>query len=196
MLEVAPTDKLTRSAFTVAGPDTTQMTAYRGVDLSGLSEGLSNVKSYNPYSALVGSSGGTPAVLGAVDPAAVISNEVRSYVATLIRRGQVDLTPPGKAKPAAKTASPGKTTKKAAKKAAKKTAKAARKGRKKRGAGYLSEKGRATHVLRRQGQEVVLERIGFSCGCHPTASAVGRRGPGAFGQTRQPVKSSWQCSQT
>ncbi|MCK1516286.1 hypothetical protein IVB22_28015 [Bradyrhizobium sp. 190] len=161
VLEVAPKGKLTRSAFTVAGPDTAQMTTYRAVDLSGLSEQLTNVKSYNPYSALVGLSGGAPAVLGAVDPAAVISNEVRSYVATLLRRAQVDLTPPGKAKPAAKAASPGATAKK------KKAAKAARKGRKKRGAGYLSEKGRATHVLRLQGKEVVLERIGFACGCHP-----------------------------
>ena len=89
VLEVAPKEKLTRSAFTVAGPDTAQMTALRAVDLTGLSEGLTNVKSYNPCSALVGSSGGTAAILGAVDPAAVMSNEVRSYVATLIRRGLV-----------------------------------------------------------------------------------------------------------
>jgi hypothetical protein len=156
VLEVAAEQKLTRSAFTVAGDETAQVMAYRTVDLTGLSEALANVKSHNPYSALVGSSGGSPAVLGAVDPAAVISNEVRSYVATLIRRGQVDLTRPGKAKSAPKAAR-------------RKAAKAGSKGRKKtkRGAGYLSEKDRPTHVLRRQGTEVVLERISFACGCHP-----------------------------
>ena len=165
VLEVAPTEKLARSDFTVAGPETAQMTAYRTVDLTGLSERLANVKSYNPYSALVGSSGGAPAILGAVDPAAVVSNEVRSYVATLIRRRQVDLTPPGKATAAARGGSakkkPGGSVKK------KMAARAGRKRRKKRsGAGYLSEEGRATHVLRRSGQEVILERIGFACGCH------------------------------
>ncbi|MGQ0446255.1 MAG: hypothetical protein ACT4O2_14300 [Beijerinckiaceae bacterium] len=187
VLEVAPNEKLTRSAFTVAGPDTAQKTTSRVVDLTGISGGLTNVKSYNPYSVLVGSSGGVPAVLGAVDPAAVISNEVRSYVATLIRRGQVDLTPPGKAKPAAKAAR--KTAKK-------KVAKKAREGRKKGGAGYLSEQGRATHILQRQGNEVVLVRIGFACGCHSSALTIGRRRLGAFGRTRQQVKSSWQSSQT
>jgi hypothetical protein len=118
------------------------MTTNRAVDLTGLSEGLTNVKSYNPYSALVGSSGGAPAILGAVDPAAIISNEVRSYVATLIRRGQVDLSRPGAAKPRNR----------------KRTG---------RGAGYLSETNRPTHALRRRGDELVLERLCFACGCHP-----------------------------
>jgi hypothetical protein len=158
VLGIASNEKLTRSAFTLADTGTAQMTGSRVVDLTGLSEGLTNVKSYNPYSALVGQSGGTAAVLGAIDPAAIISNEVRSYVATLIRRGQVDLSRPNATK---SKAANGGTAKAAA-------AKAKSKGRTRpgRGAGYLSQKNRPTHVLRRRGDEVVLERISFACGCH------------------------------
>ncbi|TIL43277.1 hypothetical protein [Mesorhizobium sp.] len=188
VMEVSPKEKFTHAAFTVAGADISQITTHRSVDLTGLSEALANVKSYNPYSALVGNSGGVPAVLGAVDPGAVISSEVRSYVATLIRRGQVDLTPP-KGKSKAKATPSGRTAKKAA-------ASASRKSRNKKGAGYLSEKGRATHVLKVQGEEVVLERIGFACVCHSAGLTAGRSWPSAFGRTRRQVRSGWQCSQS
>ena len=157
LLDVDPKAKLATTAFGASGDDTSQVTTQRTVDLTGISERLANVKCYTPYSTLVGTSGGAPAVLGAIDPAAIISSEVRDYVATLVRRGQVDFTRPDKAK---------RSAKKGAKKQAK--AKKSKAGKRaKRGAGYLSQDNRPTHVLRRRGTDVVIERVNFSCGCHP-----------------------------
>lgn len=159
LMDVDPKAKQATTAFGPSGDDTAQVTTQRTVDLTGVSDRLANVKCYTPYSTLVGTSGGAPAVLGAIDPAAMISSEVRAYVATLVRRGQVDFTRPGAAKRAV-----GKAAKKQAKGKAKK-GKAAK--RAKRGAGYLSQDNRPTHVLRQRGADVVIERVNFSCGCHP-----------------------------
>jgi hypothetical protein len=120
-------------------------------------------------------------VVGALDPGAIVSLEVRSYVETLVQRGQIDFG--AQAVPAAAAAAPkaGKTAKKAkAKKAAAarpKKAKAATKKSKaartrsrkagRRGAGFVAWRGRPTHVLKRIGNEIVLERVSFTCGCHP-----------------------------
>jgi hypothetical protein len=157
LLEVSPNAKLQTNYFAPTA-DTAQVVAYRSVDLTGLSERLADVKAYTPYSALVGTDGDGPAVLGAVDPGAIISSEVRNYVATLVHRGHIDFSNVAPAtKAAAKTKERSAKTKKKAK--AKKA---------KRGAGFFdTSKSRPTHVLKRVGNEVVIERVSFACGCAP-----------------------------
>jgi ATPase subunit of ABC transporter with duplicated ATPase domains len=82
------------------------------------------------------------------------------------------------ARKAAKKAKAKKATvkKAAVKKVAAKKAKAkkatARKTRaskaRARGAGFVAQQDRPTHVLKRVGGEIVLERVSFMCGCNPT----------------------------
>lgn len=116
----------------------TEVTSYRQVDLSGIDDKLDHVKAYAPQVALVGNVGGSTAILGAVDPAASISSEVRDFVETLVQRKQIDFA------------------------AAAKSPKASSAG----AADYLAYGERATHVVRRRGEELVLERAAFRCACH------------------------------
>jgi hypothetical protein len=143
VFEVGPQARLETRAFAPAR-EATEVVTYRAVDLTGLSERLRNVKAYTPLSALVGSERGAAAVLGAVDSGVIVSNEVRSFVETLVRHGLIDFDGTPK------------------KKAAKPKKKKARKG-----AGVVSGKNQPTHVIRNVGGEKVIERIGFACGCHP-----------------------------
>lgn len=115
----------------------TEVTSYRQVDLSGIDDKLDNVKAYAPQVALVGYVGGSTAILGAVDPAASISSEVRDFVETLVQRKQIDF---GGVAKSPKVASAG--------------------------AGYLATEEKPTHIVRRRGGELVLERAAFRCACH------------------------------
>jgi hypothetical protein len=183
VLGVTPRAKLETSFFAPTGRKTAQVVGYRSVDLTGVSERLANVKAYTPYSALVSSENGNSAVLGALDPGAIVSLEVRSYVETLVYRGQIDFgqpATPAAGKIAAKVAK--KAKKAAAKKAGGKKVKARKVKAKKpagkratarkvkrRGAGFVARQGQGqpTHILKRVGNEVVLERVSFACGCTP-----------------------------
>ena len=149
-------DKLVTAAFDASTDDTCRVTACRPVDLSGVSPGLNDVICYSPYSTLVGTRNGAPAVLGSVDPDVVIANEVRQYIATLVRRGQVDLTPPDKGKAESKVEAKGRA-RAVGRAGARRSA---------RGAGVVSLDGSVTHALYWRAGEQVLERFRFSCGCH------------------------------
>lgn len=184
LLEAGPNEKLETTYFEPAEQTTAQVVAYRGVDLTGVSERLSNVKAYTPYSALVGTEDGAPALLGAVDPGAIISYEVRNYVQTLVQRGQIDFGKQGQpaakkagavarkaAASGAKKAAKKKAAKKSAKKATVKRARPAKAKRRGRGAGFVDrgpQGSQPTYVLKRVGGEVVIERVSFACGCVPS----------------------------
>jgi len=163
LLDAAPKAKLETELFAPADNTAAQVVSYHSVDLSGLSERLENVKAHTPYSTLVGSSGGSPAVLGAIDPGAVISSEVRNYVSTLVERGQIDFGDKA-TKAGGKKAAAGK--KAAGKKAAGKKTKAAKRPR--RGPGAMGLENRPVFELKRTGGEVVIERVSFACGCPRT----------------------------
>ena len=109
----------------------------REVPLRGLSERLANVVALGPEPTLVGSSKRTAAVMGALPDPQMTSDEVRTFVAGLVRRGAIAYDP----KQAAK---------------ARKHARAAVQG-----------KGAITHVVVQRHGQKVLERIRFSCGCKP-----------------------------
>lgn len=136
--------KLQTISFSLAGPNTSQVTSDHQVDLTGLSERLANVKCVAPQVAVVGPAGGATAVLGTVPSGATISNEVRSFVGTLVKHGLIDFGD--------KDAKRAKGRKLAAAKAA-------------RGAGAVSFGDSPTHALHKRGQSVFLERICFACGC-------------------------------
>lgn len=122
----------------------TEATSYRQVDLSGIDDKLDNVKAYAPQVALVGNVGGSTAILGAVDPAASISSEVRDFVETLIQRKQIDF------------------------RAVEKSSEVASIG----ASGYLATEERPTHIVRRRGGELVLERTTFRCACHAASNSL------------------------
>lgn len=113
-----------------------EATVRRAVDLTGLSERLEGVVAFTPQTALVGEVEGSAAVLGAVDAVAIVSNEVRTYVATLLERGAIAFDDDREG------ASSGGG-----------------------GAGYLSGGRTVSHVVVREGGQAVLERRAFVCRC-------------------------------
>ncbi|WP_020179149.1 hypothetical protein [Methylopila sp. M107] len=137
----AATARLEAVSFSLAGPETSQVTSDHEVDLTGLSAKLENVKCLAPQVAIVGPAGGATAVLGTVASGATISNEVRSFVGTLVKHGQIDY--------GGKKSGPSKQPRQ----------KAAR------SAGVVASRDAPTFALRKRGKNVFLERICFSCGC-------------------------------
>jgi hypothetical protein len=108
----------------------------RAVPLKGLSPRLARVCAVGVEPSMVGESNHQAAVLGALPDAQSTSDEVRSFVASLVRQGAITYAGKGKgAKGAGGRGAVGGTG------------------------------GAATHgVVRRKGQ-LVLERLRFSCGC-------------------------------
>lgn len=137
--------RLETRPFALGRPGSTEVTAYRAVDLSGLSAKLKNVKAYTPQTAIVGRAAGVTAVLGSVDTGAAVADEVRDYVATLVKRDLIDFS--GRAgKPSAKG---GK----------------AKRGTARGGSGVVLSEKRPTHKVVKRGKEAVLERLCFGCLC-------------------------------
>jgi hypothetical protein len=165
ILELPPAAKLATAAFAPKAEDTAQVTALRAVDLTGVSEKLADVKCYTPYSTLVGATNGATAVLGSIESSAMVSSEVRDYMATLVHRGQIAFASPsktGKTSKAAKKAAAAKAPGRPAKKPKKRKPRQRGAGR----GGFVSLENRPTHMVVRRGSEAVVERISFSCGCH------------------------------
>lgn len=138
-LGVASGQRLQQRAVEYGGTTMVEMSVERAVDLTGLSERLSGVRTMVWQPALVGEVGEGPAVLGAIDPAIAISEEVRAYVATLLTHQSIAFSGKGKKgiKSVANSAS---------------------------GKGVVAGSG-TTHVVVSKGGEKVLERKSFTCGC-------------------------------
>lgn len=139
ILDAGANVRLETRPVALGRPDITEVTGYRAVDLSGLSERLRNVKAYTPQVAIVGRAAGATAVLGSVESGASVDEEVRDFVATLIQRKLIDFEPPSR--------------------------KSAKRRKPRKAAGFVASSKRPTHAVRRRGKEVVLERLRFGCLC-------------------------------
>jgi hypothetical protein len=137
ILEIDTRAKLESRSFALGDTASEEVSTLRPVDLTGLSERLTNVKAYTPQVALVGQAGGATAVLGLVDPAMTISSEVREYVRTLVKRKLIDFDGGSAGRSKAKSARSG---------------------------GVVPSQ-YPTYGLKRRGKEVVLERLHFACAC-------------------------------
>lgn len=121
--------------YDLGGQQVSEASHMRAVSLRGLSKKLSNVVAMGAEPTLVGSSKQRAAVMGAFPDAQMTSDEVRTFVAGLVRRGAIAYDP--------------------------KQAMSALAG----GRGAARTHGTMTHVIVTRHGQKVLERMRFSCGC-------------------------------
>lgn len=138
-MSLPPRTAMRVRTYDLGGTPVAEASHMRAVSLKGLSERLKNVVALGPEPTLVGASKQHAAVMGALPDAQMTSDEVRTFVAGLVRRGAIAYD---------------------AKQAA-----AARAG----GRGAVRTKGTVTHVVVKRHGRDVLERMRFSCGCRKIA---------------------------
>ena len=80
-------------SYDLGGTHIAEASHLRPVALRGLSKRLENVVALGPEPALIGSSAKSAAVLGALPDAQMTSDEVRSFVSGLVRRGAIAFDP-------------------------------------------------------------------------------------------------------
>ena len=141
ILNLAPDTVLHTRSLDLGDEPVTEISTEVEVDLTGLSERLTNVKSSVPRPILVGDTDGTEAVLGAIQPAVLLSSAVREFVETLVTRRSIAFDPDDRPQK-------GKRRKAAA-----------------AAAGYLARDNAKTFEIVEEGGEAHLRRIAFSCGC-------------------------------
>ena len=154
-LGLSPRTALRMRSYDLGGKRISEAIHDRAVPLKGLSPKLARVSAVGVEPSMIGEANRHAAVLGALPDPQSTTDEVRSFVASLVRQGAI--------------AYDGKAERKA-------TSKSAAKGEKRAGGrgAVGGTGGAATHgVVRRDGQ-LVLERLRFSCGCR-------RHGPGRGG---------------
>lgn len=135
-MSLPPRTAMSVRTYDLGGTSVTEASHQRAVSLTGLSERLANVVALGAEPTLVGASKTRAAVMGALPDAQMTSDEVRTFVAGLVRRGAIAYD----AKQAASARAGG------------------------RGAGPTH--GTRTHVVvTKQGGRKVLQRMRFSCGC-------------------------------
>jgi hypothetical protein len=135
-LGISPRAALRMRAFHLGGQPVAEAVHERPVPLKGLSPKLENAVALGTEPALIGETNKRAAVLGALPDSQATHNEVRSFVASLVRRGAI--------------AYDG----------------AAARKRKKGGRGAIAgPSATPTHMIVRVGGQAVLKRIRFSCGC-------------------------------
>jgi hypothetical protein len=135
-MSLPPRAAMSVRTYDLGGTAVAEASHLRAVSLRGLSERLANVVALGPEPTLVGSSKRRAAVMGALPDAQMTSDEVRTFVAGLVRRGAIAYD----AKQVASVRAGGR--------------------------GAVNSKGTLTHVVvTKQGQKV-LQRLRFSCaGC-------------------------------
>jgi AcrR family transcriptional regulator len=135
-LGLSPRAALRMRSYDLGGTRINEAIHDRAVPLKGLSPRLAKVSAVGVEPSMIGESNRHAAVLGALPDAQSTSDEVRSFVASLVRQGAITYDGKGKgAKGAGGLGAVGGTG------------------------------GAATHgVVRRNGQ-LMLERLRFSCGC-------------------------------
>lgn len=121
--------------FDLGATSVAEASHLREVSLRGLSPRLANVVALGSEPTLVGASKRSAAVMGAFPDAQTTSDEVRTFVAGLVRRGAIAYD-------------------------ANQVAAARSKGR-----GAVRVKGTVTHAVVQRPGRAVLERMRFSCGC-------------------------------
>ena len=141
-LGLSPRTAFRMRSYNLGGTRVNEAIHDRAVPLKGLSPKLANVSAVGVEPSMIGAANRHAAVLGALPDPQSTTDEVRSFVASLVRQGAIAYD--GDSKQAAK----------------------AKGGKRAGGRGAVGGPGGAkTHgVVRRNGQ-LVLERLRFSCGC-------------------------------
>ena len=134
-LGISPRAALRMRTFDLGGQRVAEAVHERAVPLKGLSPKLSNVVALGTEPALIGETNRRAAVLGALPDAQATRDEVRAFVASLVRRGAI--------------AYDG----------------AAAKKRKRGGGAVAGPTAVATHTIVRIDGQPVLKRLRFACGC-------------------------------
>ena len=143
VLGVAPGTPLSLRRVDLGGQNVAEAVARQAVDLTGISERLSGVVSHVPRPALVGEVGRGLALLGSVQQDMVYTNEVRNFVARLVKKSAIDFGD-GSTAPNSRSAAAARAT---------------------ASSSFAGLENRATHaVIARAGQQV-LTRKAFACGC-------------------------------
>ncbi len=135
-LGLPPRTALRMRTYDLGGKRVTEAIHDRSVSLKGLSPRLANVCAVGVEPSMIGEANRHAAVLDALPDAQSTKDEVRSFVASLVRQGAIAYD--GGRKGAKGTRGPGAVT---------------------------SPKGTATHGVVRRGGQLVLERVRYSCGC-------------------------------
>jgi hypothetical protein len=131
-----PKSKLTVNAMDIGGEPVAEAIHKREVSLTGLSERLAGVVAISSEPVLVGSVGGKAAIVSALPEAVATTDEVHSFVQSLLRNRQIDLG----------------------------TVKSKRAGSKGIvGDVGSGPENRPTHAIRSRGGKKVLERVRFTC---------------------------------
>jgi hypothetical protein len=133
-LGVAPRAALRMRTFHLGGQPVAEAVHERAVSLKGLSPKLANVVALGTEPTLIGAANRRAAVLGALPDTQATQDEVRAYVASLVRRGAIAYD-----------------------------GAAAKRKRRGRGA-IASPTAAPTHAIVRVGGQAVLKRVRFSCG--------------------------------
>lgn len=126
----------------IGGTVISEVTTDVEVDLSGLSERLANVTSTVPRPVLVGQTNNSEAVLGAVQPAILLSSAVREFVETLVEHKSIDFD-----------GSKAGTRTPRERKGVRATA------------GYLQQDTAKTFEVVQSDGKAKLQRVAFACGC-------------------------------
>jgi hypothetical protein len=138
----APKSRLTVSALDIAGEQMAEAVHHREVSLSGLSEKLKGVVAIAAEPVLVGGVGGRAAIMSALPESFTTTDEVHTFVASLLKYDQIAFEATRKTtarRTAAITDAPAPPPEEAP------------------GAAH-------THVIRTRGGKKILERVRFACG--------------------------------
>ena len=140
-LGVAPGERLTEREVELGDGPVLEVSAMKWVELTGLSERLSDVVARVPHPALIGEVDSGPAVLGAIENEFAYNQEVRDYVETLLRHDAIDFDKRARKRKSevGSTMSP-------------------------KSASIIAGEGKTHEIVVKNGQRL-LERVSFACGC-------------------------------
>jgi hypothetical protein len=130
---VSPRAALRMRAYDIGGRPVTEVSYERCVPLKGLSPRLAKVVAMGSEPAVVGGANERAAVLGALPDTKATHDEVRGFVASLVRSGAIATKPLN--------------------------------GGARAGPSAVGADGLVTHGVVREGHQLVLRRLRFSCGC-------------------------------
>jgi len=131
-----PNSKLTVNALSIGGESVAEAVHHREVSLSDVSDKLKGVVAFAAEPVLVGNVGGRAAIMSALPESFTTTDEVETFVATLLKHGQIDFGE--ERKPASRKAGIVAATPKAPP---------------------------PTHVIRSRSGKKILERVRFVCRC-------------------------------
>ncbi|HEX8246853.1 MAG TPA: M36 family metallopeptidase [Pyrinomonadaceae bacterium] len=132
-----PKSRLTVNALEIAGEQVAEAVNHREVSLTGLSERLKGVVAIAAEPVLIGGVGGRAALMSALPESFTTTDEVHSFVESLLKHGQIDFEE--KRPKTRRTAALASTS--------------------------VPSAPPTTHVIRSRGGKKILERVRFVCRC-------------------------------